>query len=125
MTDTMTAAETRKARGLKRTCQDEACGSRFYDLGRQEIACPVCGAAFHPPAEVVATTGYKRRRPAWGAMTAAAVPAAAEAVIDPIALDKSEDEPVAEPELDSSAEVVLEDIEDEEPPVLDDVAIED
>ncbi len=32
------------SRGTKRSCQ--SCGSRFYDLNRDPIACPVCNAAF-------------------------------------------------------------------------------
>jgi uncharacterized protein (TIGR02300 family) len=34
------------ARGTKRTCQNGACGSRFYDLGRDPIVCPICGATY-------------------------------------------------------------------------------
>jgi uncharacterized protein (TIGR02300 family) len=30
--------------GTKRQCQE--CGSRFYDLGRDPIVCPKCGAIF-------------------------------------------------------------------------------
>jgi uncharacterized protein (TIGR02300 family) len=32
------------ARGAKRTCQ--SCGSRFYDLNRDPITCPICQAIF-------------------------------------------------------------------------------
>lgn len=42
------------ARGTKRTCQNGSCGSRFYDLGRDPIVCPICGSAYviaHGPAE--------------------------------------------------------------------------
>lgn len=31
-------------RGTKRLCQE--CGSKFYDLNRDPIICPMCGAAF-------------------------------------------------------------------------------
>ena len=41
--------------GLKRTCQ--SCSTRFYDLGKAEIACPKCDATFDPEASV------KARRP--------------------------------------------------------------
>jgi uncharacterized protein (TIGR02300 family) len=34
--------------GLKRTCQ--ACGARFYDMGREAPACPKCGTKFDPEA---------------------------------------------------------------------------
>jgi uncharacterized protein (TIGR02300 family) len=33
---------TKQARGTKRTCQNEECGARFYDLNRNPIVCPVC-----------------------------------------------------------------------------------
>ncbi len=34
------------ARGTKRTCQSGSCGSRFYDLGRNPIQCPICGTTY-------------------------------------------------------------------------------
>ena len=34
-------------RGTKRTCQNSGCGSRFYDLNRDPIECPVCGSAYN------------------------------------------------------------------------------
>ena len=37
---------TKQARGTKRTCQSSACGSRFYDLNRAPITCPMCGAGY-------------------------------------------------------------------------------
>ena len=33
------------ARGTKRQCL--SCGSKFYDLNRDPIICPICGATFH------------------------------------------------------------------------------
>jgi len=38
---------TKQARGTKRTCQNSGCGSRFYDLNREPITCPMCGANYH------------------------------------------------------------------------------
>jgi hypothetical protein len=35
-----------EARGIKRTCQNNECGLRFYDLNRFDCPCPNCGAAF-------------------------------------------------------------------------------
>lgn len=32
--------------GLKRICQ--SCGARFYDMGKESIACPKCGTKFDP-----------------------------------------------------------------------------
>lgn len=38
---------TKQARGTKRTCQNSGCGSRFYDLNREPITCPMCGTNYH------------------------------------------------------------------------------
>ncbi|MGI9524789.1 MAG: TIGR02300 family protein [Hyphomicrobiaceae bacterium] len=37
---------TKEARGTKRTCQNPECGSRFYDLNRDPIMCPLCDAEY-------------------------------------------------------------------------------
>jgi uncharacterized protein (TIGR02300 family) len=37
---------TKQDRGTKRTCQNSECGSRFYDLNRSPITCPICGSAY-------------------------------------------------------------------------------
>jgi len=37
---------TKAERGTKRTCQNPECGSRFYDLNRNPITCPVCSAVY-------------------------------------------------------------------------------
>src|SRR5262245_30691204 len=37
---------TKAERGTKRTCQNPECGSRFYDLNRDPITCPVCSSAY-------------------------------------------------------------------------------
>ena len=42
-------ARRRALRGPKRTCQ--ACEVRFYDLGRDHIVCPMCGADYALPTE--------------------------------------------------------------------------
>ena len=34
--------------GSKRQCQN--CGAKFFDLNRDPILCPKCGATFQPPA---------------------------------------------------------------------------
>ncbi len=46
---------TKKARGIKRTCQNSDCGVRFYDLERDPIICPICGTEYvvaHAPQSV-------------------------------------------------------------------------
>ena len=37
---------TKADRGTKRTCQNSECGSRFYDLSRDPITCPICGTVY-------------------------------------------------------------------------------
>jgi hypothetical protein len=51
-----TSFETSKAmRGTKRVCA--ACEARFYDLAREVIVCPSCGAPYTPPSPPVAEPG--------------------------------------------------------------------
>lgn len=48
--------DTVDARGTKRTCQNNDCGARFYDLNRDPIICPICEAQYviaHAPAGAV------------------------------------------------------------------------
>ncbi len=37
---------TKAERGTKHRCQNSECGSRFYDLNRDPITCPVCGSVY-------------------------------------------------------------------------------
>ena len=37
---------TKAERGTKRTCQNPECGSRFYDLNRDPIVCPICQTVY-------------------------------------------------------------------------------
>ena len=39
-------SDVKAQRGTKRTCQNTDCGSRFYDLNRDPITCPICGGAY-------------------------------------------------------------------------------
>ena len=39
-------ADIKADRGTKRTCQNEECGSRFYDLNRDPITCPACNTVY-------------------------------------------------------------------------------
>jgi uncharacterized protein (TIGR02300 family) len=47
---------TKAERGTKRTCQNPECGSRFYDLNKDRIVCPICQSAFQPQASPLAFT---------------------------------------------------------------------
>lgn len=51
------------ARGTKRTCQSGSCGSRFYDLGRDPIVCPICGTTYTIARGAVPTERDERRSP--------------------------------------------------------------
>jgi uncharacterized protein (TIGR02300 family) len=44
---------TKQQRGTKRTCQSGECGSRFYDLNRDPIVCPICGSVYDVGAQPV------------------------------------------------------------------------
>lgn len=37
---------TKQSRGTKRTCQNDECGTRFYDLERNPIICPICESKY-------------------------------------------------------------------------------
>ena len=54
---------TNKDRGTKRTCQNNECGARFYDLNRNPILCPICGAKYaiaHSPTAAAAVAQEER-----------------------------------------------------------------
>ena len=55
---------TKQDRGTKRTCQNSECGSRFYDLNRTPIACPICGAAYVVAASPAPITIVQPEEPA-------------------------------------------------------------
>jgi uncharacterized protein (TIGR02300 family) len=92
--------------GLKRQCH--SCGLRFYDLQRDPIVCPHCGAAF----DALALLRPRRAR----AEAVAAAPAAARA--EPAAAEVEDGEAAPEPIEDE--EELIEDAselgEDEEVP---------
>lgn len=58
---------SKQARGTKRTCQNDECGARFYDLGREPIVCPICGSEYElassPITAAVAEEPKSPRRP--------------------------------------------------------------
>jgi uncharacterized protein (TIGR02300 family) len=75
--------------GMKRVCP--SCGSRYYDMQRDPVTCPKCGAAYDP--ETV--TKSRRARPA----------PVAEEPIEPMADEEIEAEVVGE-EADETGEAV-------------------
>jgi len=86
--------------GLKRTCQ--SCGARFYDLSKDPIVCPKCGAEFDP--EVVWKTKRAKAPPAPRVVPQPAAPVEAEAEeLEPI------EEEVVEGEAEEKEDEVIED----------------
>ena len=80
-----TDVDIKAQRGTKRTCQNPECGSRFYDLNRDPIACPVCSSAYVIPISPPVTAAEERsRRPE------------AKKRVSPVAAPKPEDAPDAE-----------------------------
>jgi uncharacterized protein (TIGR02300 family) len=63
MTSATTTQSDKAARGTKRVCQ--ACEVRFYDLRRDPIVCPSCGAQYTPMAQPPAEAG-RRAAPVGG-----------------------------------------------------------
>ena len=54
---------TKADRGTKRTCQDASCRVRFYDLARDPIKCPTCGAVYQIMVSApVAQAGHQNGR---------------------------------------------------------------
>ena len=58
---------TKAARGTKRTCQNNECGARFYDLTRDPAECPICSTVYVPlaavPMTAAAAAADKRSKP--------------------------------------------------------------
>jgi uncharacterized protein (TIGR02300 family) len=60
-----TQIASKAERGTKRTCQNEECGSRFYDLSRDPIVCPICNTTYtiakiEPPSQSATARAYPR-----------------------------------------------------------------
>ncbi|MGF1659871.1 MAG: TIGR02300 family protein [Rubrimonas sp.] len=112
--------------GVKRLCA--SCGARFYDLNRNPVACPDCGAAF----DLEALVRGKRPRAGERAAAKAAVAVEADLVDDDVELDATDDDddalPVEDDDDDAGidADVVAEpDEEEDDLAVADDVLLED
>ena len=108
---------TKAERGMKRTCQNPECGSRFYDLNRDPITCPICGSVYALAASAMAAAAGAEERaqrkpakkPAYAVDSAKPedVPeAAAEEVLAPI---EGEEETVAADEDETFLEEEEED----------------
>jgi uncharacterized protein (TIGR02300 family) len=110
-----TNVDIKAQRGTKRTCQNTECGSRFYDLNRIPIACPVCNTAYvlaPPIPEAARTQRPPAKKPA-----------------HPVERPKAEDAPVVDGEeliavegeeeaADAEAdEALIEEVEEDSPDV--------
>jgi uncharacterized protein (TIGR02300 family) len=89
--------------GVKRTCL--SCGARFYDLQREPIVCPACGATVDAAAQ-----SKPRRTRATSPAKVAAVPAAVAVELEPAVV---EDEVAVDTEVEEDAEVEEEAAESE------------
>jgi len=105
-------------RGMKQTCENDACGSRYYDLKRVPPACPYCGAACDAPTVIkidFETIGkqHPRKFARWVEPQKPAVEAAKaddEAGDDEVVDEQADDET----ETSSASEDLLIEIEDED-----------
>jgi uncharacterized protein (TIGR02300 family) len=96
---------TKAERGTKRTCQNSECGSRFYDLNRDPITCPVCGTAYElaaaPAALAAAPTAADRaarkpmKKPAYAVESAKPEDAPEAETEDALVVDSEDEAPAA------------------------------
>ncbi len=116
MSQTMSMKQTR---GTKRTCQDEDCGARFYDLNRTPIVCPICGteyelasapAVFAPAAD---KSIRKPRKPDYAIEAPAPVVEAEAADGDEALAEAAVDADAGEPIAAEADETFLEEEEEE------------
>jgi uncharacterized protein (TIGR02300 family) len=101
---------TKAQRGTKRTCQNLECGSRFYDLNRDPITCPICNSVYELPTSSVAM--------GVGASAIAAEKAARKPVKKPAFVPVDGPKPEDAPEAEGEELVAIEG--EEEPAVAED-----
>jgi uncharacterized protein (TIGR02300 family) len=77
---------TKAQRGTKRTCQNAECGSRFYDLNRTPIVCPICQSGYElalsSPSALAAAAAAEEKAARKLAKKPAFVPAEGPKVVD-------------------------------------------
>jgi uncharacterized protein (TIGR02300 family) len=114
MTPRASTAEIKAQRGTKRTCQNPECESRFYDLHRDPITCPMCGTVYalpHAAPEATPAAQKPHRAPPRTPAPAPRPEDAPEVEGDELVAAEGEDEAVAE-EDDALIEEVEEDPSD-------------
>ena len=101
------------ARGVKRTCQSEACALPFYDLNRTDISCPNCGTVLDTSVVKYARTPPSST-PAWKRGGRTAQRAAPTPVAEPTDLPDvvADDDDAVDSDPDAS-ELILEADEDD------------
>jgi uncharacterized protein (TIGR02300 family) len=108
---------TKADRGTKRTCQNPECGSRFYDLNRDPIVCPICTTKYvltAAAATVAGPSAAAEKRPRAG-MKKSVYPV--EGTKPPDAPEAEGDEVLADVEEDAEATAAEDDetfLEEEE-----------
>jgi len=83
---------TKAERGTKRTCQNPECGSRFYDLNRDPVVCPICQAAYQLAASPAVLAAVAQA----AADRAQARKASKKPIYAPVPVAKTEDVPEVE-----------------------------
>ncbi len=95
---------TKAARGTKRVCQN--CGSKFYDLSRDPIICPICHVVFQKQ-----EGGRQKPAPAGNAVEDDDDDVVTAAPVEVISLDEAAAEEADLPDLEGDDLVVIEDDE--------------
>lgn len=95
--------------GLKRTCL--SCGTRFYDMQRNPIACPSCEAEFDPMALV---RPRRARAAAASQAKAKAAAAAAAPALEETPANGSDELVIDDPLATDDDEIELEDDDDDD-----------
>jgi uncharacterized protein (TIGR02300 family) len=90
------ATATKQARGTKRTCQNDECGARFYDLNHSPITCPVCDSKYELASSPLAAQAIAEEKTVRRAKKPEFVPVAAkedgDEIVSEDALDNVEEE---------------------------------
>jgi uncharacterized protein (TIGR02300 family) len=90
---------TKADRGTKRTCQNPECGSRFYDLNRDPIVCPICSSEYVLTASPAAGPAAAAEKKPRAAMKKSVYPV--EGIKPPDAPEAEGDEVLADVEEDT------------------------
>jgi uncharacterized protein (TIGR02300 family) len=113
---------TKAERGTKRTCQNPECGSRFYDLNRDPITCPICQSVYQAEAAPLAVAAAASaaaaersaqrkaaKKPVYPVEPVKPEDAPEADADDPLAAIESDDEPAAAEEDETFLEAEEED----------------